>query len=522
MVHFLKNALGISASFIFLTSLILFSSCGDDDVADTSSPEVSFANLTDQSEVYNTVSVTINAADNDGVEKVEVYIDGALTSTLTQSPYEYSWDSNKVTDGAHTIKVVVTDKSGNKSEKEISVMVSNILVSLNMASDQLTTSEDNFSEKGYLFLSDVNGKLIAYTECENGKNYQLKNSSFTGSSFYLTELVVRTFADGDIRYALDTYSQLERGKNWVLVKNNKTEVYAGSAKLNFSNGDEHSSYSVFAGDVVKFLYNSENISKTLSLFTNPSTVFIKRTGSDLSVSYGLFPNVTVGDNNIDLSKADREFTSASIALPEGTTASDISIFGLPVANSFAQRCWTGWQSADNGAAKLNLKYPGTDFPMYYWIFYYEAPDAFYSTASTNASFQLEDNITSNVSVAFADGKITYSASGNFDALILQNDFEKSTWNYILPRGTNQVLPTLEIPEPLSIYPLPTLSEPVGYGIYEFGSIDSYDEMKSYIRQSAGGSDDLFSFGNTYKYKFYRGSSSGGRKSNASKRKHGLW
>lgn len=521
MVHFFKNALSISASFIFLTSLILFSSCGDDDVADTISPEVSFANLTDQSEVFNTVSVTVNAADNDGVEKVEVYIDGMLTSTLTQSPYEYSWDSNKVTDGAHTIKAVVTDKAGNKTEKVISVNVSNILVSLNMASDQLLANE-NTTEHGYIFLSDESGKVIAYTECENGKNYQLKNSSFTGSSFYLTELVVRTFADGDSWYTLDTYSQLERGENWVLVKNNKSEVYAGSATLNFSNGDEHSFYSVSAGDVENFLYDSDNISKTLRLFTNPSTVFIKRTGADESVSYGLFPNVTVGDNSIDLSKADREFTSASIALPEGTTASSISIFGLPVANGFAQRCWTGWQSADNGAAKLNLKYPGTDFPMYYWIFYYEAPDAFYSTASTNASFQLEDNITNNVSVAFADGKITYSASGNFDALILQNDFKNGTWNYILPRGTNQVLPTLEIPEPLSIYTLPTLSEPVGYGIYEFGSIDSYDEMKSDIRQSAGGFDDLFSFGNTYKYKFYRGSSSGGRKSNASKRKHGLW
>lgn len=59
-------------------------------------------------------SVTINATatDNTRVSGVGVYIDGSLVQTLTTSPYTYTWNTNGVALGAHTIQVRATDPYG--------------------------------------------------------------------------------------------------------------------------------------------------------------------------------------------------------------------------------------------------------------------------------------------------------------------------------------------------------------------------------------------------------------------------
>ncbi|HYO68438.1 MAG TPA: Ig-like domain-containing protein, partial [Archangium sp.] len=53
--------------------------------------------------VKGLVSLTAAASDNQGVVKVEFYVDGTLLGTDTTAPYELSWDSTTVADGAYTI-----------------------------------------------------------------------------------------------------------------------------------------------------------------------------------------------------------------------------------------------------------------------------------------------------------------------------------------------------------------------------------------------------------------------------------
>ena len=53
--------------------------------------------------VKGLVSLTSAATDSEGVAKVEFYVDGTLLGTDTSAPYELSWDSTTLADGAHAL-----------------------------------------------------------------------------------------------------------------------------------------------------------------------------------------------------------------------------------------------------------------------------------------------------------------------------------------------------------------------------------------------------------------------------------
>ena len=61
----------------------------------------------------STATVTATASDNDRVSSVDIYIDNAKVTTLSTSPYNYSWSTSSVAYGAHTIHAVALDPSGN-------------------------------------------------------------------------------------------------------------------------------------------------------------------------------------------------------------------------------------------------------------------------------------------------------------------------------------------------------------------------------------------------------------------------
>ena len=74
------------------------------------------------------VEASVNYAGN--IDNVGFYIDGILEYTDTISPYIFSWDTSNYTDDFHKVKAVVSDKSGNKAEDEINILVYNLNVRL--------------------------------------------------------------------------------------------------------------------------------------------------------------------------------------------------------------------------------------------------------------------------------------------------------------------------------------------------------------------------------------------------------
>lgn len=80
---------------------------------DTTPPVVAINSPANGSTVKTSVKINIAATDNVAVTKVEVYIDGVLSKTLTASPYTYNWNTKKAPAGTHTIQVKAYDAAGN-------------------------------------------------------------------------------------------------------------------------------------------------------------------------------------------------------------------------------------------------------------------------------------------------------------------------------------------------------------------------------------------------------------------------
>jgi hypothetical protein len=94
---------------------------------DTTAPNVSLS--TASSTLSAVAALTATASDNIGISKVEFY-DGssfiATDTTATNAAYSVSWDTTKVSNGAHTLEAIAIDTSGNtKTSNILSVTVNN-------------------------------------------------------------------------------------------------------------------------------------------------------------------------------------------------------------------------------------------------------------------------------------------------------------------------------------------------------------------------------------------------------------
>ena len=81
-------------------------------VSDTQPPVVTM-NPPASAAKGNRLTVTVNATDNVGVVKVELYLDGALVGTDASVPYSFTINTSKLAAGQHTLQAKAYDPSGN-------------------------------------------------------------------------------------------------------------------------------------------------------------------------------------------------------------------------------------------------------------------------------------------------------------------------------------------------------------------------------------------------------------------------
>lgn len=94
--------------------------------SDTEAPSTSITAPAGGATVSGTALVTAGASDNIGVTKVEFYLDGALKSTDTTSPYEWNWDSTTTTNASHSLTSRAYDAANNTgTSAAVSVTVNN-------------------------------------------------------------------------------------------------------------------------------------------------------------------------------------------------------------------------------------------------------------------------------------------------------------------------------------------------------------------------------------------------------------
>ena len=74
--------------------------------------------------IIGKVNVEVDASDEDGIERVEFYVNDVLKFTDYDEPYQWQW--NEFSFGKYEIKVVAHDNEGNKAEDRINVITINL------------------------------------------------------------------------------------------------------------------------------------------------------------------------------------------------------------------------------------------------------------------------------------------------------------------------------------------------------------------------------------------------------------
>ena len=90
-----------------------------------SPPAVTITSPTNGQTVSGTVTIQINASDDNGVSKVEIYIDNVLTATLTTPPYTYQWNTTTAANGTHTLRATAYDTADQSADHQVTVTVNN-------------------------------------------------------------------------------------------------------------------------------------------------------------------------------------------------------------------------------------------------------------------------------------------------------------------------------------------------------------------------------------------------------------
>jgi Leucine-rich repeat (LRR) protein len=98
---------------------LIYWGCEDPKEEDTEKPTVTITSPQDGSTVYEIVTITCMSSDNEGVEKVELWVNGVSTGVTDDTePYSLDWNTTTLEDGNYTITIRSYDTSDNTTDSE--------------------------------------------------------------------------------------------------------------------------------------------------------------------------------------------------------------------------------------------------------------------------------------------------------------------------------------------------------------------------------------------------------------------
>ena len=131
---------------------LIYWGCEDEqpEEVDTTPPTVSISSPVSGQTVYEIVTITVTTQDNEGISKVEFFIDDSLVLTDSESPYQYDWNTTQYEDNSeHIVKVISYDNSDNSTESQpIMLIVDNRVYLWGEVYSVENTTELDFSNSG--------------------------------------------------------------------------------------------------------------------------------------------------------------------------------------------------------------------------------------------------------------------------------------------------------------------------------------------------------------------------------------
>ena len=190
-------------------------------IGDVTSPTVSVTAPANSATVSGTVAVTASASDNIAVSRVEFFVNGALSSTTTSSPYSFSWNTKTVANGSYTLFAKAYDAANNVGQSSnVTVTVVNDTTAPTVS---LTAPANNATVSGTVAVTASASDNIAVTEVGFFVNGSL--SSTATSLPYSFSWNTKTVANGSYTLfakAYDAANNVGQSSNVIVSVLNDT------------------------------------------------------------------------------------------------------------------------------------------------------------------------------------------------------------------------------------------------------------------------------------------------------------
>ena len=272
--------------YLFPILLIGFWSCEEEVKEDTTPPTVSITTAF-TGFVSEIVNISVMVTDDEGIDKVELWVDGINTGTTDDAePYTLNWNTSSYEDSsAHIIVVRVYDTSGNIADSQpVTLTIDNtesapqggdITLVTYTLTEMIIAWEQSEDE-------DLQSYKLLYSETENGdKDTIATYTEKTTTSHTITEFdpfhenwfwVQLTDTLGFSRVGTGMTNDVESPPTQI----DFTSVYYGSESINISwqksSDDDFSSYQLLYSET----YNGEQtFITTISDINNTSYIFTR-------------------------------------------------------------------------------------------------------------------------------------------------------------------------------------------------------------------------------------------------------
>lgn len=156
---------------------------------DSIAPSVTINNPVTGSTVSGTVAIGVNASDNVGVTRVDIYANGKLLSSSTSANFSYAWDTSLAANGSTTLVAYAMDAAGNQGQSQsVSVDVANLVSDTQPPTVAFTSPSDG---------TTVNGKTTIRVSASD-------NVAVTTLALAIDGRVVSSTSGGSLNYNWNT------------------------------------------------------------------------------------------------------------------------------------------------------------------------------------------------------------------------------------------------------------------------------------------------------------------------------
>lgn len=212
-------------------------------------PEISFITPSADSEIekgYSSLDIELNVSDDEGIEKVELFLDDQLIATKTAAPFNFSSSSTSslldLEGGEYELKAIVTDTDNKTAEASINFKVLDKAgIFTNKLLFYLPLEENGNDESGNSNDATM-GSAVTYADAKYGK----------GGVFSYTEGSYFTSANNVFEYSAETAYTIAF---WLKVTdyttrgdilqptNGRTLLYSNGTDLSFRSSHQKKSIS---------------------------------------------------------------------------------------------------------------------------------------------------------------------------------------------------------------------------------------------------------------------------------------